>query len=105
RERQEAQAKLVEARAQEIRERREKLEALLARFAKLGEEAAQVNAILKEGGRVQDAEERLGQVAQTAEELLRDSERDGFGDAARQAQSVRQQTLSARNKLKLLRGL
>jgi len=103
RERQEAQAKLVEARAQEIRERREKLEALLSRFARLGDEAAQVNVMLKEGGRVQEAEERLGQVAQTAEELLRDSEREGFDDAARQAQSVHQQTLSARNKLKLLR--
>ena len=42
-------------------------------------------------------------MAQTAEELLRDSEREGFDDAARQAQSVHQQTLSARNKLKLLR--
>jgi hypothetical protein len=42
-------------------------------------------------------------VAASAEQLLRDAERDGFDDAVRQAESVRQQSLSARNKLKLLR--
>jgi hypothetical protein len=52
---------------------------------------------------VGEAEERLGRVAEAAEQLLREAEREGFEDAARQAESVRQQSLSARNKLKLLR--
>jgi hypothetical protein len=103
RERQEDQAKQLEQRAQQIQSRRELLDALLSRFAQLGNEAAEVNALLKEGGRVDEAEERLGRVASSAEELLRDAERDGFEDAVRQAESVRQQSLSARNKLKLLR--
>jgi len=103
RERQESQSRNLEDRAKEIQSRRELLEALLARFAALGTEAAEVNALLKQGGRVADAEERLGRVAASAEELLRDAERDGFEDAVRQADSVRQQSLSARNKLKLLR--
>src|SRR6267142_2610515 len=93
----------LEERAREIQSRRELLDALLARFARLGNEAAEVNDLLKQGGRVDEAEERLGRVAASAEELLRDAERDGFEDAVRQAESVRQQSLSARNKLKLLR--
>ena len=62
-----------------------------------------MNALLKEGGDIAEAEERLGRAADTAEELLRDAERDGFEDAVRQAESIRQQSLAARNKLKLLR--
>src|SRR5229473_1410378 len=103
RQRQETQAAQLEERAREIQSRRELLDALLARFARLGDEAAEVNALLKQGGRVDQAEERLGHVAASAEELLRDAERDGFEDAVRQAESVRQQSLSARNKLKLFR--
>jgi len=103
RQRQETQAAQLEERAREIQSRRELLDALLARFARLGDEAAEVNALLKQGGGVDEAEERLGRVAASAEELLRDAGRDGFEDAVRQAESVRQQSLSARNKLKLLR--
>jgi hypothetical protein len=103
RERQESQSRRLEERAQEIRSRRELLEALLTRFAALGNEAAEINALLKHGGRVDEAEERLGRVASAAEQLLGDAERDGFEDAVRQAESVRQQSLSAQNKLKLLR--
>jgi predicted urease superfamily metal-dependent hydrolase len=101
--RQESQARQLEERALEIGARREKLDALLARFAQLGNDAAEVNALLKQGERVEEAEERLGRVADAAAELLRDAEQEGFEDAARQAESVRQQSLSARNKLKLLR--
>jgi hypothetical protein len=103
RQRQEAQAAQLEERARQIQARRDLLDTLLARFAQLGEEAAEVNTMLKQGGRVDEAEERLGRVAGSAEELLREAERDGFEDAVRQAESVRQQSLSARNKLKLLR--
>lgn len=103
RQRQEEQAAQLEERARQIQARREVLEALLARFARLGEDAGEVNALLKQGGRVDEAEERLGRVAEAAEELLRDAEREGFEDAVRQAESVQKQSLSARNKLKLLR--
>jgi hypothetical protein len=103
RERQEGQARQLEERAGQINARRESLEALLSRFAQLGNEAAEVNELLKQAGQVGKAEERLGRVAEAAEQLLRDAEREGFEDAVRQAESVRQQSLSARNKLKLLR--
>lgn len=103
RERQEEQARQLAVRAGQIDERRQALEALLLRFAQLGNDAAEVNALLKQGGDVAAAEERLGTVAGVAEELLREAERVGFEDAARQAESIRQQSLAARNKLKLLR--
>ena len=103
RERQEEQAKQLGARAEQIRLRRDALEGLLGRFADLGNDASQVTAALKEGGRIAEAEERLARVAETAEELLRDAEREGFEDMIRQAESIRQQSLGARNKLKLLR--
>ena len=79
RERQEEQAKQLEARAEQIQARRQALEALLTRFAELGNGAAEVNALLKQGGRLADAEERLANLAQSAEELLHDAEREGFG--------------------------
>src|SRR2546423_7499542 len=101
--RQEEQARLLVERAGQIDERRQALEALLARFAHLGNEAAEGNALLKEGGDVAEAEQRLGTVAGAAEEVLHEAERVGFEDAVRQADSIRQQSLAARNKLKLLR--
>jgi len=103
RQRQESQAAQLADRAREIQSRRAVLDALLARFAEVGNEAAEVNALLQKGGAVGEAEERLERVATSAEELLRDAERDGFEDAARQAESVYKQSLSARNRLKLLR--
>ena len=103
RERQESQARKLDARAEQIQARQKSLEALLGRFAKLGNGAAEVNALLKDAGRIADAEERLVRLAEAAEELLRDAEREGFDDAVRQAESIRQQSLAARNKLKLVR--
>jgi hypothetical protein len=103
RERQEDQARQLGARAEQIQARRQVLEALLVRFARLGDDAAEVNSLLKEGGNVAQAEQRLGTVAEAAEEVLREAEREGFEDAVRQADSIRQQSLAARNKLKLLR--
>src|SRR5712671_4325014 len=67
RQRQEAQAAQLEERARLIQSRRELLDALLARFARLGDEASEVNALLKQGGSVDEAEERLGKVAASAE--------------------------------------
>ena len=45
----------------------------------------------------------LAQRGESAEELLGDAQRDGFEDATRQAESIHKQSLSARNRLKLLR--
>jgi hypothetical protein len=75
----------------------------LERASRAAQDAAEVNSLLKQGGDVAAAEERLGTVSGVAEELLREAERVGFEDAARQAESIRQQSLAARNKLKLLR--
>jgi chromosome segregation ATPase len=103
RERQEEQTKGLGARAEQIHARQQALNALLERFARLGEGAAEVNALLKDAGRIAEAEERLAKLAEDAETLLRDAEREGFEDAVRQAESIRQQSLAARNKLKLVR--
>jgi len=103
RQRQESQAAQLTERAREIQSRRQVLDALLARFARLGNEAAEVNALLQKGGPVEEAAQRLERVAASAEELLGDAQRDGFEDATRQAESIHKQSLSARNRLKLLR--
>src|SRR2546430_8456529 len=75
RERQGAQAKHLEERAQQIQSRRELLDALLSRFARLGNEAGEVNELLKPGGRGDEAEERLGRAASAPAELLGGPER------------------------------
>src|SRR2546425_7759575 len=79
RQRQESQAAQLEERARQIRSRRALLDALLARFASLGNEAAEVNALLQRGGAVDEAEQRLGRVAASAEERARAPARDGVG--------------------------
>ena len=90
RERQEGQARSVAERAREVGTRRQELQTIVGSFAELGVEASAINLILKEGG-------NLGERADATAAVL-----GAFAEAARQAESLRQQMLSARNKLKLV---
>jgi hypothetical protein len=57
---------------------------------------------LKEGGNLGEAAERMEKIAESAKGMRDHAEQREFGEAARQAESLRQQMLSARNKLKLV---
>ena len=117
RERQEKQSHSVRARAEQIRQRTESLTQLLERLAALGAAAGDVNRLVQqvaasagEAGapeRIDDAafreiQDRLGRLAEDSGELARAAQADEFGDLGTQAESLRLQLLSARNKFVLL---
>jgi chromosome segregation ATPase len=116
RERQEQQALAVRERAEEIRQRTAGLKDLLARWAALGEAAGEVNRLVQQVAATienADAEEqrdaafrevddRLGRLADDSDTLAEAAQAEAFVDLGRQAESLRQQLLSARNKLRLL---
>jgi hypothetical protein len=117
RERQEKQALAVQDRAGQIRQRTVGLTDLLTRWGALGEAAAEVNRLVqqvaatsqKAGAEKQlgaaafrDIDDRLGRLAQDSEELAQAAQADAFVELGRQAESLRQQLLSARNKFRLL---
>ncbi|MFL5362742.1 MAG: hypothetical protein ACJ78U_17405, partial [Myxococcales bacterium] len=77
-------------------------EVIAGRFVELGSEAGAINSLLKDGGRLEEAVERMEKIAETAKAVRDDAEGRGFAEPARQAESLRQQMLSARNKLKLV---
>ena len=110
--RQQEQAQAVRARGEEIQQRSERLAGLLARWQILGEDAREINRLVQAAGadspdglqaRLTETEKRLGRLAEDAEGLLDAARTDGFPDLARQAESLRQQLLSARNKFRLMR--
>ena len=88
---------------------------LMDRFAALGESAKAVNQLTTalSGRRTEGApdgelleglqllETRMNTVVDAADGLAQDAERDGWPEIARQADSVRQQVRSAKNKLAL----
>jgi DNA repair exonuclease SbcCD ATPase subunit len=119
---QQAQAEAVRVRAEEIQSRTMVLRELLVRYEALGTAARELNVLGQKlaGTRptpdaVSDAEQagtwrvglkelfdKMTDVAGGAEELVEHARRDQFEDIARQADSLRQQLLSARNKVNLL---
>jgi hypothetical protein len=126
RERQQAQSEAVAARARELQSRVEIWRGLMQRYEELAHEASKVNAMIRDavalktepeanepaastGPRpsAQDALEeayaRLSRLAEGAQDLARAAQAEGFVDVTREADSVRQQLLAARNKLGLLR--
>jgi cytochrome c556 len=121
RDRQQTQAESVNARAQELQQRAETFKTLLERYGALGQSAAELNQRMQEfaaqrnksqGTGEQNAEligildalnDRMGQVADEAQAVTGLAEEQDFTDIGRQADSLRQQLLSARNKLNLLR--
>ncbi|MFB1484268.1 hypothetical protein [Corallococcus sp. RDP092CA] len=120
RNRQQAQADAVNARAQELQQRTEVFKELLTRYGALGQSAADLNGRMQEFAALRQqptrtAEEdarltevftalqaRMAEVADEAATLTRAAEEARFSDIGRQAESLRQQLLAARNKLGLL---
>lgn len=121
RDRQQTQAESVNARAQELQQRAETFKTLLERYGALGQSAAELNQRMQEFaaqrsksqatgeqnaeliGILDALDERMGQVADEAQAVTGLAEEQDFTDIGRQADSLRQQLLSARNKLSLLR--
>jgi hypothetical protein len=126
REQQERQAALAAQRAEQVRDRTAVYGELLTRFQALGAEAADLNAMGQNlsarkpdtGGAagaaaardpafangLRDLAQRMGEVADHAQGLLTAARDADFEDVARQAESLRQQLLAARNKVQLLHG-
>ncbi|WP_224244940.1 hypothetical protein [Hyalangium gracile] len=121
RDRQQQQAEAVNARAQELQHRAETFKALLERYGALGQSAAELNQRMQEFaaqrakaqtpeqnteliGTLDALNDRMVEVAQEAQAVTKLAEEQDFTDVGRQADSLRQQLLSARNKLGLLRN-
>jgi ABC-type transporter Mla subunit MlaD len=92
----------------EIRRRSEELGALLERFDQIGAQAGEVSALVatvtpsaETGARLKELETRLGTIAESAKTLWDDAGRGGWSDVQRDAESLRQQVLAAKNKLSL----
>jgi uncharacterized coiled-coil DUF342 family protein len=118
RDRQQTLASEVNSRAQELQERTKVYQTLMERFATLGQEAGalsgqmqQVAGMTQPGQTVkaeelinslQKVNEQMTQVAENAGKLASDAEAQDFTDVARDADSLRQQLLSARNRANLL---
>lgn len=113
--RQQEQAVALAARAEAVRARREALRALLGRYAGLGRDAQELNGLVQafaSGARPGPGEadppsfeavrETMTRLIDDAEAIARASVEQGFEDLSRQADGLRQQLLSARNKLNLL---
>jgi uncharacterized protein YoxC len=120
RDRQQKNAEAVNEHAQYLEKRAETFKTLLERYGALGQSAAELNHRMQDfaakRAEPQTAEksvevvasldglsERMGQVADEAQAVVTLAEEQDFGDIGRQADSLRQQILSARNKLGLLR--
>jgi hypothetical protein len=118
RDRQQALAADVNARAQELQQRTAVYQELMQRFAAIGQEAGGLSTHVQElFGRMQSAQaqtpeeligaihsvcERMAEVAESAHALSKDAQAQEFTDVARDADSLRQQLLSARNRASLL---
>lgn len=118
RERQQKQAELVSQRAQELQERTSVFQRLIEQYANLGAQAAQLNLQVQEAfqarqsgtaegeavatARLTEINDGAGALADEADKVVQAADQAGFSDISRQAESLRQQLLSARNKLNLL---
>ncbi|GEN10769.1 hypothetical protein MFU01_58060 [Myxococcus fulvus] len=119
RDRQQTQAEAVQARAMELQQRTEIFKDLLVRYGSLGQSAGELNVRMQEfaaqrqqaktpeenaalATSFQSLQDRMGEVADEAQSLSQAAEEKDFNDIARQAESLRQQLMSARNKLSLL---
>jgi uncharacterized protein YoxC len=119
RDRQQEHARGVNARAEELQARTQAFQGLLQRYAGLGRSAAELNAVVQDiaarkakattsednralAGSLDQLLERMVGVADEAQGLATSANEADFSDIARQADSLRQQLLSARNKMSLL---
>ncbi|MFN7134697.1 MAG: hypothetical protein ACK4N5_21640 [Myxococcales bacterium] len=119
RQKQQAQAQRIADHALEVQRRAELFQALQVRYGGLGEEAHALQeslqaALPKKGElataddaaalqqRLTELSERIARLAETAHDVARQAETDGFEDVVRQADSLRHQLLAALNRLMLL---
>jgi hypothetical protein len=117
RESQQATAMALAERAQEMAGRAADLGDLLKRFASLGEEAKELNAMMQQaaaykkdpygadgeaGARIAAISARMEEVAAHAQALSENAMQKDMTDLARQADAIRQQVHAAKNKLTLL---
>jgi DNA repair exonuclease SbcCD ATPase subunit len=114
RDRQQSQADAVRARTVEIARRSETLTSLLSRFEALGKDAAEVNRLVQQSASgdseangpghagLQEADARLGRLADDARAIEQAAQAEEFMELARRAESTRTQLLSARNALRRL---
>jgi chromosome segregation ATPase len=115
---QQANAAALTARTEELRRRREVFQQLMASYAGLGTASQELNALVQAfaaGARREEAsappaeppslevvQVSMTQLLERAGEVAQAARREEFEDIARQADSLRQQLLSARNRLDLL---
>jgi hypothetical protein len=105
----EATVQALQVRSSEIQERHATLSALLERFESIGKEAREITEMtssLTGGGetseKLNELETRMAKIAEDAKALGADAEAADWSDVARDADSLRQQVLAAKNKLGLL---
>ncbi len=119
REAQQASADALDAQARAVAERKSELEMLVVRYSKLGEVAHTLNLTMQriaeldvksrspqEAAEMGEAfaamETGMTTVAKHAQELAAEATAKSFEDLGRQAESLRQQVLAAKNRLSLL---
>lgn len=100
---QETDAAALVARAQQIAGRRGQYALVLERMGALGQMAKEVQDLLREGpGKLDEVQQRMQKVADDAAEITKVAREQDMEDLERQADTLRQQVLSARNKIALL---
>jgi DNA repair exonuclease SbcCD ATPase subunit len=103
--RQQAALEPLTARATEIQQRMQRLGEHMQAFAKLGEAAGQLTALLQSEPRespsagLEQAEAQLAQIAEGARALFEQARADDFPDVARQADALKQRIASLRGRL------
>jgi len=119
RDRQQEHARGVNARAEQLQARTQAFQELLQGYAGLGRSASELNAVVQDiaarkqqattsednralAGSLEQLLERMALVAEEAQGLATSASEQDFTDISRQADSLRQQLLSARNKMALL---
>lgn len=103
RQKQEAEAAALMARAHQIAQRRSRFGEVLQRMGGLGQMAKEVQERLKGAGDLDEVLARMQQVADDAAEIGRAAQEGEMEDLARQADTLRQQVLTAKNKVALLK--
>jgi DNA repair exonuclease SbcCD ATPase subunit len=115
---QQAQTAALTTRSEEVRRRAEVFRELMVRYAGLGKASQELNALVQAfaaGGRAGDetapaaeppsletVQSSMNRLIESAAEVTQAARGEDFEDIARQAESLRQSLLSARNKLDLL---
>jgi hypothetical protein len=106
--RNEGTVQALQARSDEIQRRSAELSALLERYESIGQDAHEITALAKglsgesATASLSELETRLAGVADSARGLWEQARDGGWSDVAADAESLRQQVLSAKNKLGLL---